>query len=321
MLARRTLLALPALLPAAALAQPWAPTRPMRIVVPFSGGGATDVTARIMAERLSQVLGQACVVDNRPGAGGNIGMEVVAKADPDGLTLVMTTIGTASINQFLYPRLPFDPARDFASVALVNQVTNAIVVHPSVAANNLQELLALARREPASLNYATPGNGTSGHMCGEYLKFRTQTDINHVPYRGTGALMADLLGGRVQIAVDNLPSYIPHIREGRLRILSVTSRDRWFAVPEVPTVMEAGVENFEAVAWFGLQAPARTPRPALERLTAACMEICAEPATISRFRELGATASPLNGADFDRFIVAENEKWGAVVRAANIRLE
>lgn len=321
MITRRAALALPALLPAAALAQPWAPTRSVRIIVPFTAGGATDVTARIMAERLGQLLGQSFVVDNRPGAGGNVGTEQVAKAEPDGHTLLMTTIGTASINQFLYPRLPYDPARDFASVALVSQVANAIVVHPSVQAGSFQELLALARRQPGRLNYATPGNGTSGHMSGEYLKFRTQVDIGHVPYRGTGALMADLLGGRVEIAIDNLPAYIPHIREGRLRILAVTSRERWFAVPEVPTVQESGVANFEAVAWFGLQAPARIPRPALERLTAACLEICAEPATIARIRELGASPSPLDGPAFDRFIAAENEKWREVVRVANIRLD
>ncbi len=325
MLTRRSALALPGLLPASALAQSgapsWAPTRPGRIIVPFTAGGATDVTARIIAERLSAMLGQNYVVDNRPGAGGNVGAELVAKADPDGHTLLMCTIGTASINQFLYPRLPFDPQRDFASVALVNQVTNAIVVHPSVQANSFQELLALARRQPGRLNYATPGNGTSGHMSGEYLKFRTQVDINHVPYRGTGALIPDLLGGRVEIAVDNLPAYIPHIREGRLRILAVTSRERWFAVPDAPTVQESGVSGFEAVAWFGMQAPARTPRAALDRLTAAVLEICAEPATIARFRELGATASPLGGADFDRFIAAENDKWREVVRVANIKLD
>ena len=321
MLPRRLALALPALIPATARAEVWSPTRSGRIIVPFTAGGATDVTARIMAERLSALLGQPYVVENRPGAGGTIGVEVAAKADADGHTLLMSTIGTASINQFLYPRLPFDPLRDFASVALITQVTNAVVVHPGVQANTLPELLALARRQPGRLNYATPGNGTSGHMSGEYLKFRAQIDIGHVPYRGTGALMADLLGGRVEIAVDNLPAYIPHIREGRLRILAVTSRDRWFAVPEVPTVQEAGISGFEAVAWFGLQAPARTPRAVLERLTSASLEICAEAATVARLRELGATASPLDGPGFDRFIAAENEKWREVVRVANVRLE
>ncbi|MBS7810468.1 tripartite tricarboxylate transporter substrate binding protein [Roseococcus sp. XZZS9] len=323
-LTRRTALALPALLPVAAAAQaqaPWAPTRSMRIVVPFTAGGATDVMARVVAERLTHLLGQPCVVENRPGAGGNLGVEVVAKSDADGHTLLMCTIGTASINQFLYPRLPFDPVKDLAAVALASLVTNAVVVHPGVSATNIQELIALAKREPGTINYGTPGNGTSGHICGEYFKNRTGVDIGHVPYRGTGALIPDLLAGRIQMTFDNLPSYIPHIREGRLRVLAVTSRERWFALPEVPTVNESGLPDFEAVAWFGLQVQGRTPRPAVDRLTAAVQEICREPGTIAKFRELGAMPSQLGGADFDRFIAAENEKWGAVVRAANIRLE
>jgi tripartite-type tricarboxylate transporter receptor subunit TctC len=322
LLTRRSALALPALLPAIAAAQPaWAPTRSMRIVVPFTAGGATDVMARVVAERLTHVLGQPCVVENRPGAGGNVGAEVVAKAEPDGHTLLMCTIGTASINQFLYQRLSFDPTKDFAAVALASLVTNAIVVHPSLTANNVQELLALAKAQPGTLNYGTPGNGTSGHICGEYLKNQTGVDMGHVPYRGTGVLIPDLLAGRIQLAIDNLPSYIPHIQAGRLRILAVTSRERWFAVPEVPTMIEQGIPDFEAVAWFGLQAPSQTPRPAVDRLTTVVQEICREPATIAKFREQGATPSQLGGADFDRFIAAENAKWGAVVRAANIRLE
>ncbi len=322
-LTRRSAFALPALLPAAAQAQapaPWAPTRSMRIVVPFTAGGATDVMARVVAERLTHLLGQPCVVENRPGAGGNIGAEAVAKGEADGHTMLMCTIGTASINQFLYTRMPFDP-KDLTAVALASLVTNAVVVHPGVSATNIQELIALAKRAPGTINYGTPGNGTSGHICGEYFKSRTGVDIGHVPYRGTGALIPDLLAGRIQMTFDNLPSYIPHIREGRLRILAVTSKERWFALPEVPTVSESGLPDFEAVAWFGLQVQGRTPRPAVDRLTAAVQEICWEPATIAKFRDLGAMPSQLGGADFDRFIAAENEKWGAVVRAANIRLE
>lgn len=320
-LTRRSAFALPALLPVAAQAQaPWAPTRSMRIVVPFTAGGATDVMARVVAERLTHLLGQPCVVENRPGAGGNLGAEVVAKGEADGHTMLMCTIGTASINQFLYTRMPFDP-KDLAAVALASLVTNAVVVHPGVSATNIQELIALAKRAPGTINYGTPGNGTSGHICGEYFKSRTGVDIGHVPYRGTGALIPDLLAGRIQMTFDNLPSYIPHIREGRLRILAVTSKERWFALPEVPTVSESGLPDFEAVAWFGLQVQGRTPRPAVDRLTAAVQEICREPATIAKFRDLGAMPSQLGGADFDRFIAAENEKWGAVVRAANIRLE
>jgi len=317
---RRATLAASLMAASPAAAQAW-PTRPLRIVVPFTAGGATDLSARLLAERLTQVLGQSVIVENRPGAGGNVGAEVVAKADPDGHTLLMCTIGTASINQFLYDRLPFDPQRDFASVALATAVTNAIVVNPQVAARNLGELLDLARRQPGRLNYATPGNGTSGHLCGELLKVRARVDITHVPYRGTGALMPDLLGGRVEIAVDNLPAYIPHIRDGRLRILAVTSAQRWFAVPEAPTVIEAGVPDFEAIAWFGVQAPARTPRPIVERLADAIQSILREPATIARVREFGAEARPLGPAEFDRFIAAENEKWREVVRVSGARLD
>jgi tripartite-type tricarboxylate transporter receptor subunit TctC len=322
-ISRRSALILPGLaLPALASAQPaWSPTRSMRIIVPFTAGGATDVMARVIAERLTQLLGQSCVVENRPGAGGNVGVEVVAKGEADGHTLLMCTIGTASINQFLYPRLSFDPVRDLISVALASLVVNALVVPPSTPVRNVRELIALAKSNPGALNYGTPGNGTSGHMCGEYFKFHTGTDIGHVPYRGTGALIPDLLAGRIQMTFDNLPSYIPHIREGRLHAVAMTSRECWFAMPEVPTIAESGIEGFEAVAWFGLQVQARTPRPAVDRLTAAVQEICREPGTIAKFRELGARPSQLGGADFDRFIAAENEKWGAVVRAANIRLE
>jgi tripartite-type tricarboxylate transporter receptor subunit TctC len=195
------------------------------------------------------------------------------------------------------------------------------VVHPQVPAQNLGELLELARRQPGRLNYATPGNGTSGHLCGELLKVRTRTDITHVPYRGTGALMPDLLGGRVEIAVDNLPAYIPHIREGRLRILAVTSAQRWFAAPDAPTVIEAGVPDFEAIAWFGVQAPARTPRAIVERLAEAMQAILREPATVARVREFGAEARPLGPAEFDRFIAAENAKWREVVRVSGARLD
>ncbi|MDW8314177.1 MAG: tripartite tricarboxylate transporter substrate binding protein [Rhodovarius sp.] len=318
---RRLALALPALLPAAAAAQGWAPSRPIRLIVPFTAGGATDASARIMAERMGPLLGQPVMVENRPGAGGNVGAEAAAKADPDGHTLLMCTIGTASINQFLYPRLPFDPQRDFAPIALVSMVANGIIAHPSLPAQNLREMIDFARRNPGRLNYATPGNGSSGHMSGEYLKFRTGVDIGHVPYRGTGVLLPDLLAGRVDLSIDNLPAYLPHLREGRLRLLAVTSRERWFAVPEAPTVIESGIADFEAVAWFGLQAPARTPEAALRRLSEVALAILAEPATQQRFRDIGAAATPLDAAAFQRFIEAENAKWSEVVRVARIRLE
>jgi tripartite-type tricarboxylate transporter receptor subunit TctC len=311
-------LALPAL--GGALAQGWAPTRPVRLVVPFQGGGATDLTARLLAERLGPMLGQPVVVDNRPGAGGNVGADMVAKADPDGHTLLMCTIGTASINQFLYSRMPFRP-EDLSAVALVNLVANGIMVNPTVPARNFQEFVAYAKANPGRLNYGTPGNGTSGHMSGEYLKVRAGIDITHVPYRGTGGVVPDLLGGTLQVAVDNLPAYIPHIREGKVRLLAVTSRDRWFTNPDVPTVIESGIAGFEAVAWFGVQAPGRTPAPIVNRFAEAILEVSRDPAVIARQREFGAAARPLGPAAFAAFIREENAKWQEVVRVSGAKLD
>ena len=300
----------------------WMPTRPIRLVVPFSGGGATDVTARILAEGLTARLGQPVVIDNRPGAGGTIGADAVAKADPDGHTLLMCTIGTASINRFLYSHLPYNPDTDLVSVANANAVANGVMVHPTaMPAQDFRSFLALAKANPGKFNYATPGNGTSGHMCGELLKVKAGIDIAHVPYRGSATIMADLLAGRVEISIDNLPAYLPHIRENRLRILAVTSKDRWFAVPEVPTIIEGGVPGFEAVAWFGVQAPGRTPKPILDRVGALIVEICNQPATIARFRDIGAEPMPMGASDFEQWIAAENTKWAEVVRVSGARLD
>jgi tripartite-type tricarboxylate transporter receptor subunit TctC len=313
-----TALALPFIGPVQA--QAWAPSRPVRIVVPFQGGGATDLTARLLAERLAPLLGQPVVVDNRPGAGGNVGAENVARSDPDGHTLLMCTIGTASINQFLYSRMPFRPD-ELAAVALVNLVANGIILHPSVPANTLAELIAYAMANPGRINYGTPGNGTSGHLSGEYFKVRAGIEITHVPYRGTGGVVPDLIGGNIQMAVDNLPAYLQHVRAGTLKLISVTSAQRWFAVPETPTVQEGGIAGFEAVAWFGVQAPARVPAPILARYAAAIAEISADPAVIARQRQIGAEPRPLGPAAFEAFIRAENEKWREVVRVSGARLD
>jgi tripartite-type tricarboxylate transporter receptor subunit TctC len=304
----------------AADAQGWAPTRPVRLVVPFQGGGATDLTARVLAERLGAMLGQPVVVDNRPGAGGNLGADMVAKSDPDGHTLLMCTIGTASINQFLYARMPYRP-EDLAAVALVNLVANGIIVNPSLPVRDFGEFVAYAKANPGRINYGTPGNGTSGHMSGEYLKVRAGIDITHVPYRGTGGVVPDLISGTLHCAVDNLPAYIPHVREGRMRLLAVTSRDRWFTNPEVPTVIESGIPGFEAVAWFGVQAPGRTPAPILARYADAIAEILRDPAVIARQREIGSEPRPLGPAAFDAFIREENEKWREVVRVSGAKLD
>ena len=318
---RAVLGALPLLAaPAALHAQGNWPNRPIRLIVPFAAGGATDVTARVIGEQLSTALGQPVVVENRAGAGGNIGADAVAKADPDGHTLLMATIGTAVINQSLYSRMPFKQD-DLTAIAMVNLVANGVMVNPQVRANSLAELIALAKREPGELNYGTPGNGTSGHLSAEYLKSLAKIDIQHVPFRGTGALIPELLAGRVQIAVDNLPAYLPHIASGGVRLLAVTSAQRWFSVPQTPTVAESGFPGFEAVAWFGLQAPARTPRPIIERVSEATLAAIAKPEVQAKLREVGSEPRPLGPEAFQRFIAEETVKWQRVVRESGARLD
>ncbi|MCC7282656.1 MAG: tripartite tricarboxylate transporter substrate binding protein, partial [Acetobacteraceae bacterium] len=285
---RRQALAAAPLLAAPAIARAQGfPARPLRLVVPFAGGGATDITARVVAEHMGRTLGQPVVIDNRAGAGGNIGTEIVAKAEPDGHTLLMATIGTASINQFLYRSLPFDPQRDFAAVSLVNIVANGVILHPSLPVRTMAELIELAKAKPGELNYGTPGNGTSGHMCGELLKTRAGISLTHVPFRGTSLVLTDLLAGRVQISIDNLPAYIPYIRDRKFRLIAVTSRERWFTDPEVPTVGET-LPGFEAVAWFGVQAPSRTPAPVIAKLEAAVRDACADAAVKAKLRDIGS---------------------------------
>ncbi|RYH06878.1 MAG: tripartite tricarboxylate transporter substrate binding protein [Alphaproteobacteria bacterium] len=323
---RRHLLALAAgiacatALPLHAQTDAW-PARPIKLVVGYAAGGATDVIARLVAVKLGERLGQPVVVDNRAGAGGNIGADNVAKSEADGHVLLMGTIGTASINQFLYSRMPYDPEKDLTSVALVNEVANGVLVNKDVPAKTLAELFALAKSKPGDLNYGTPGNGTSGHMCGELLKYSAKIDMQHVPYRGTGNVIPELLAGRLQVAVDNLPAYIPHIASGALRLLAVTSKERWFTAPEVPTVAEAGVPGFEAVAWFGVQAPAKTPRPVVEKVSAAILAALKEPAVLAKLKDVGSAPRPMGPAEFDAFIAAENKKWSEVVRVSGARLD
>ncbi|WP_235035548.1 tripartite tricarboxylate transporter substrate binding protein [Roseomonas sp. 18066] len=307
------------LAPAISRAQPAWPSRPVRMVVPFPGGGATDVTARVVCERLSALLGQPVVVDNRPGAGGILGSDMVAKAEPDGHTLLTCTIGTASINQFLYSKLPYDPAKDLTSVALANSLANVVVVPASSEIRSLQQLIEGSKK--TEMNYGTPGNGTSGHMCAELLKSRTGAKFMHVPYRGSATVIPDLMAGRIELAIDNIPPYLPHIQEGRLRAIAVTSKERWFALPNVPTVIESGVADFQAEAWFGFQAPSRTPKPILDRLSSLILDIVREPAVIARLRDVGSEPRPLGPAEFNAFIKAEDAKWQEVVRVSGAKLD
>ncbi len=325
MITRRTSLATPLLaLPARAQ---WAPSRSIRLVVGFTPAGTTDIAARILAERLTQRLGQSVVVENRPGSGGNIGNDIVAKAEPDGHTLLMQTVSGGAINYSLYgSRMPTRP-EELAAVGLLLRVPNAIFVANAVPATTLAELVALLRARPGQLNIGSSGIGTSLHMTGELLKLATGVEIIHVPFRGSGPMLQEMIAGRIEVGVDNLPSVIGHLREGRLRPLAVTTASRSPALPDVPTCAEAGFPAVEATAWFGVQAPARTPAPIIERLGAAINAEVQDPATWARLADLGGMKPDLqpdggtNPAGFDAFIRAEIAKWSEVVRRSGASVE
>ena len=281
-------------LPAIANAQtPAYPTKPIRLVVPFPAGGATDILAREVAKHLTETWGQSVVVDNRPGAGGNIGSELVAKSPPDGYTLEMGTVGTHAINASLYSKMPYDHVKDFVPVILVAGVPNVLVVNPSVPVNSVQEFIAYAKANPGKLNFASSGSGTSIHLSGELFKVMAGVQMTHVPYKGSAPALQDLLGGQVQLMFDNLPPSLPQIKAGKLRALAVTSATRAPALPDVPTVAEAGLPGFEASSWFGVLAPAGTPPAIVAKLHGALMTVMKDPGV----RGWGAVA-PIGGAAF-----------------------
>ncbi|HEY4254225.1 MAG TPA: tripartite tricarboxylate transporter substrate binding protein [Roseomonas sp.] len=326
---RRTLLGAAAIagLGRPALAQNAWPNRAIRLIVPFTPAGTTDIAARILAERLTHRLGQNVVVENRPGAGGNVGTDAVAKADPDGYTLVMCTISSSAINYSLYgARMTYKP-EDLASIGLLIRVPNAIFVSNSLPVHTLRELVDYAKARPGRLNIGSSGIGTSLHMTGELLKLEAGIDMTHVPFRGAGPMIQEIITGRVEVGVDNLPSVIGHLREGRLRPLAVTTATRSPALPDVPTTAEAGFPGVEATAWFGLQGPARIPRPVVDRLSTEMNAIIKEPETARRLADLGGMTpdlTPDGGTApdaFGQFVAAEIRKWGEVVRRANVRVE
>ena len=310
-----------------ARAQAW-PARPVRIVVPFAAAGTTDILARALAPELARLFGQPFVVDNRPGAGGNNGAAEVAKAPPDGHTLVMGTVGTHAINPSLYPRMPYDHVRDFVPVTLVAGVPNVLVLNPGTAQKygigSVADLIKAARANPGRLNVASSGNGTSIHLAAELFKAMTGTFMVHIPYRGSGPALIDLMGGQMDLMFDNLPSAMPHIRSGRLKALAVTSSARNAAIPELPTVEEAGgpaLKGYEASSWFGLLAPAGTPPDIVGRLQAETAKALATPAMKERLQSQGATPSGMTSAEFARLIDAETRKWAGVVKASGAKVD
>ncbi|MEP7057069.1 MAG: tripartite tricarboxylate transporter substrate binding protein, partial [Caldimonas sp.] len=279
------------------------PTKPVRIVVPFSPGGTTDILARALAPELGKAFGQTFIVDNKPGAGGNLGADLVAKSPPDGYTLLMGTVGTQSINAAIYPKMPFDPQRDLAPVTLMAGVPNVLVMNPAKAQAygiaNVADLIRYARAHPGKLNMASSGNGTSIHLSGELFKSMTGTYMLHFPYRGSGPALLDLIGGTMDLMFDNLPSALPQIKSGKLVALAVTSAKRSAALPDVPTIAEAGpVKGFDASSWFGLLAPAGTPADIINRLQQETAKALGTPALKERLLSQGAIPSGMTPAEF-----------------------
>jgi tripartite-type tricarboxylate transporter receptor subunit TctC len=305
----------------AAQAQTAYPTRTIRIIVPYTPAGTTDILARAIGQKFTQAWSQPVLVDNRPGANGNIGTEVAAKAAPDGYTLLMGTAATHGTNPSLYPQLPFDAQRDFTPISLVALVPNIVVVANSLSAKNLQDLIAYAKANPGKLSHGSPGQGSTGHLSAELLKSMTGAVMTHVPYKGSAPVLQDLTGGQVQVAIDNLPPYLPQVRAGKIRPLAVTSAKRSPAAPQLPTVAEAGVKGYEASSWFGLFAPAGTPPDIVARLAAETQRIVQLPEMKDRLLALGAQPAANTPAEFAAFVRDEIAKWGTVIRNAGVRME
>ena len=302
------------------------PNKPVRIVVPFAAGGTTDILARAIAPELSKVFGQSFIVDNRGGAGGNLGADIVAKSPNDGYTLLMGTVGTHGINRALYPKLPYDPFKDFAPVTLVAAVPNVMVMNAEKAKalgiNTVPEFIAYARRNPGKLNMASSGNGTSIHLAGELFKSRTGTFMVHFPYRGSGPALLDMIAGNMDVMFDNLPSSLPHIKSGKLKAFAVTSSQRSSALPDTPTMEEAGkLKGFEASSWFGLLAPAGTAPATINRIQQEVAKALGSPEIKERLVAQGAIPSGNTPAQFAALIEAEHKKWADVVKASGAKVD
>ena len=297
------------------------PDRVVRIVNPYPPGGSVDVMARILAQKLSDNLGQQFIVENRSGGGGNTGSDYVAKAEPDGYTLLFTAPGPLTVNQTLYNKLAFDPAKDFAPIALFATAPIVLIVNPAVPANDVQELIALARKEPGKINFASAGNGTTNHLSGELFKSRANIDIVHVPYRGAGPAMNDIVGGHVQMFFDLMPVVLPQIATGKVRALANAGAKRPSALPNVPTIAEQGLAGFDASSWYGLVAPVKTPEPVLAKLSDEVAKALKAPDMIARIHELGSEPGTVFGSDFGAFMAAETRKWADVIRTSGAKAD
>ena len=297
------------------------PDRPIRLVVPFPAGGGADALARTIMPRVAQELGASIVIDNRPGAGGNVGAEFVAHAAPDGYTLLYGTNGTHAINRALYAKQGFDPVRDFAPVSRMTQIAALLVVNPSVPAKNVAELVDYARANPGKVFFASAGNGTTSHLAGELFKTAAGIDIVHVPYRGGGLAAADVAGGQVQMMIDVMPNVLPLATGGKLRALGVSTAARVPAAPEIPTIAESGLPGFEVSAWDGIFAPAGTPPAVIERLNAAIRAALADPKVREALVARGTQPVTSTPDELARHVVAESEKWARVVRQSGAKID
>ncbi len=309
-----------ALMSAAAAAQDY-PSKPVRMIVGFPPGGGTDIVARVIGAKVSEWWGQAVTVENRPGATGTIGADFVAKSPPDGYTLIMGHVNSHGIAPNLFARLPYDPIKDFAAVAYVGYVPNVLAVHPSVPARSVKELVALAKSKPGAMNYASSGNGSTQHLAGEMFKQLTATDIVHVPYKGSGDAIKDLLGGTVNMNFDTMPPVLSHIQSGRLRGLAISTPRRLPQLADVPTFEEEGIKGFDVTNWYGVMAPAATPREIVARLNADMNRAMKEPDVRARLEAVGTQLREMSAAEFDAFMKTEVAKYAKLIKDAAIRIE
>jgi tripartite-type tricarboxylate transporter receptor subunit TctC len=297
------------------------PNRPIRLVVPFTPGGVTDTSGRLVAEQLSKRLGQQVIVDNRPGASGNIGTQIVAAAEPDGYTLVLAFDGTMVINPHVFAKVPFDTAKDFAPVGKIGDAVLILVAHPGMAARTLKDVIALSKTQSGGLSYGTSGTGGTPHIAGELLRQRSGANLVHVPYKGGGQAMTDVLGGNIPLVYTAVAGAFQHVKSGKLHAVAVSSGQRVKSLPDVPTFIESGVSDFEVNSWVGILAPARTPKTVLDKLTSELNAVLSDPEVRERLAALGINATPGSGEQFGEEMKRDLARYGQVVRAAGIKAE
>jgi tripartite-type tricarboxylate transporter receptor subunit TctC len=314
------LFAIALLSPALAFGQAF-PSKPIRIVVPFTPAGAVDIATRATAHEMQRILGHPVTVENKPGAGGNLGVLDVSRSTPDGYSIVMSTSGIQAINPFLYSKMPLDVNKDLAAVAPIVSLNNVLVVHPSFPPRNVKEVIELVRKYPGKYTYASSGNGTSIHMSGAMFTFLTKTEIVHIPYKGSSPAVTDLLAGQTQMMFDNIPSSLPHIKAGKLIALATTGAKRDPALPDVPTMQEAGVAGYESGVWFGLMVPAATPKDVIAKLNQAAVEATKAPEFVKRMHDLGYNVMAGSPEDMTRMIQEELKRWGPIVKASGAKVD